>query len=165
MKNFTVTNSNASGNGSLSAAILAANENPGFDNISIEVGNIFLNSALTISDSVNITGAGTVITQTGRDRIFNINDNNDAIDIDVTLNSLKLTGGSPVETGGAIFSYENLFIIDSQLYGNNTAKRGGAVYVEGANLNVVNSSIHSNKIVVVDQGASSGGGLYVKNGI
>ena len=158
---FTVNNSNDSGAGSLREALLTANANPGLDTIEIEVTNIELQEALAITDSVDIFGNGVVITQTGSDRLFTINDETEA-EISVTLDNLKLTGGRPKATGGAVLSYEALTITQAEIYGNATSLRGGGIYSEGS-LTVKDSHIHSNAIAE-DPQTSAGGGIYTKNG-
>ncbi|MEL7406354.1 MAG: hypothetical protein AAFN00_05250, partial [Cyanobacteria bacterium J06558_2] len=129
MNTFKVTNGNDSGNGSLRSAIALANASPGKDDILVEV-DVELNSAINITDSVTIGNPfGATITQIGSDRIFNIDDNNDDLDLDISLYRLNLQGGYSESVGGAISSQENLSIIDSQLV-NNTAISGAAVYLE-----------------------------------
>ncbi|MGL5074332.1 MAG: hypothetical protein ACRDBG_00625, partial [Waterburya sp.] len=94
MTTFIVTNSNDSGAGSLREAVAQANANTGLDTIVLN-DNVTLSSAINITDSVEITGTNSVITQTGSDRLFKI-DNGATSLIDVTLSGLTLTGGKPV---------------------------------------------------------------------
>ena len=85
MTTFTVTNNNDSGVGSLRWALESANANEGLDNIKIE-SDITLTSALDVADDVNIYSlTGNTITQTGNDRLFNINDNDSTNHLDVTI--------------------------------------------------------------------------------
>ena len=164
MATYTVINSNDSGTGSLRWAIEQANNNSGLDTINVDVDSITLSESIHISDSLDINGNGVTITQTGSDRLFDINDFDDTIQADISLNNLTLTGGNPVETGGAILSYENLSIIDSKLLNNQTTKRGGAVYLEQASLYIDNTVISDNIVQVLDVEFSDGGGIYVTNG-
>ncbi|BAZ43809.1 hemolysin-type calcium-binding region [Chondrocystis sp. NIES-4102] len=106
MATFNVTNSNDSGTGSLRDAISLANSTPGLDTINLS-GNVTLTAGINITDSLIITGTNSVITQTGLDRLFKI-DNAATSLIDVTFNNLTLTGGRPVEIGGAVYTVENL---------------------------------------------------------
>ena len=155
-----VTNSNDSGTGSLREAIALANANQGADIIRLMV-DVNLNSSIDITDSVKIRSAfGATINQTGRDRIFNIDDGNDKVDSQVSLAKLNLTGGSPVSTGGAILSYEALTVTDSAFIGNETTLRGGAIYQESGSLRVVNSEFRNNTIATGS--TSAGGAIYVK---
>lgn len=159
---YTVTNNNDSGVGSLREALAFANSNLGLDTIEIAV-DVNLSSALNITDDVQIFSLmGNTISQTQNDRLFNVNDGNSEIDLNVNFKGLKLTGGSPVTTGGAILSYENLSLDDVEIFGNATAKRGGGVYQEGASLLVKDSYFHNN--VIAEGTTSAGGGIYVRDG-
>ncbi len=161
MTTFNVTNSNDSGAGSLRQAIIDANANSGLDTIILN-SNVTLSSAIDITDSVEITGTNSVITQTGSDRLFKIDDATTGL-IDVTLSSLTLTGGKPVETGGAIYTVENLTLNNVVVEGNATTKRGGGVYSEGATL-VINDSVFRNN-EIADGTTSAGGAIYSLNGV
>lgn len=161
MTTYNVTNSNDNGAGSLREALTLANANEGADTI-VLMSDVTLSSAIAITDDVTIEGNKHLVTQTGTDRLFTIDDGNADQDSQVNLSELRLTGGAPVETGGAIYSVENLAIADSELFGNATTKRGGAVYQEGASLDITNSYIHDNAIA--DGTTSSGGGVYIREG-
>ena len=76
-----------------------------------------------------------------------------------------MTGGNPVDTGGAISASENVSISNSQLLGNETSKRGGAIYLEGGALFTANTTISDNKIQVNNVGPSNGGAIYIRNGV
>lgn len=162
MTTYNVTNSNNSGIGSLREAIISANANPGNDDIFVQV-DVELTSAIEIADSVNIgTPYGATITQTEGDRIFNINDNNDDLDIEVSLFRLNLTGGNSEASGGAILSHENLSITDSQIYNNIAAQNGAAIYAEGGLLTIERSQIYDNQIA--RDGTTTEGGIYMIDG-
>ncbi|MGL5944153.1 MAG: right-handed parallel beta-helix repeat-containing protein [Waterburya sp.] len=161
MATYNVTNSNDSGAGSLRDAIAQANANAGLDTIVLN-DNITLSSAINITDSVEITGTNSVITQTGSDRLFKI-DNGATSLIDVSLTGLTLTGGKPVELGGAVYTVENLTLDNVVVEGNATTKRGGGVYSEGATL-VLNDSVFRNN-EIADGTTSSGGAFYVLDGV
>ena len=159
---YTVTNSNDSGVGSLREAIFLANQNAGIDTVLVN-SDVTLTSAINITDGVNLISLdGYTITQTGSDRIFNINDGDANNDIQVSLRNLDLTGGSPVATGGAILSYEALTIKNSSFYGNATTLRGGAIYQEDGSLNIAGSRFYENAIAL-SSGTSAGGAIYAKN--
>ena len=164
MANYTVTNNNDDGVGSLRWAIAQANSNGGLDTIDFEVNSVVLTTGINITDSLNVSGNGVTITQTGSDRIFNINDNTADL-IEVNFDNLTLTGGNPVDTGGTISASENVSISNSQLLGNETSKRGGAIYLEGGALFIANTTISDNKIQVNDVGPSNGGAIYIRNGV
>ena len=100
---------------SLRDAIAKANANPGTDTISfasnLDGGTISLSlGELAITDSVTIEGPGAAnltINGNQQSRIFDVNDGNDATNINVEIDGLTLTGGS-ADYGGAIYSMENL---------------------------------------------------------
>ena len=145
MADFIVTNNNDSGKGSLRQAILDANNHDGADRILVS-GNIKLNSAIEITDSVSIVNVGkTIITQKGSDRLFYIDDG-DADKISrVNFIGIRMRGGNTEGSGGAIFSQEDLGLFRSNLVGNTAGDRGGAVYIEGAKLTTNRTNIINNK--------------------
>lgn len=161
MATHNVTNTNDSGIGSLRQAINDANINPGIDTILLN-NNVTLTNSINITDSLIITGNNSVITQTGSDRLFKI-DNAATSLIDVTLNSLTLTGGNPIEYGGAIYTVENLTLNDVVVENNATNKSGGGIYSENAALVIKNSRLADNNIA--DAITSAGAALYSLNGI
>ncbi|MEM7759056.1 MAG: hypothetical protein AAF298_13145 [Cyanobacteria bacterium P01_A01_bin.40] len=74
MTTYTVTNGNDSGASSLRAAIALANANPGKDIIEL-AGEVELNSAIEITDSLSLIGSdNTVFSQAERNRLFKIDD-------------------------------------------------------------------------------------------
>ena len=181
MAKFIVTNNNDAGIGSLRQAIIDANKLEGADTIEVS-GNITLNSAINITDSASIVNVGkTIITQTGNDRLFYINDGNAEKFSEVIFKGIEITGGNTVESGGAIYSLENLGIFGSNLLNNTAGDGGGAVYVKGAALRVNGSSLFNNTartggaIALVDSQANitssnvskntaiDGGGFAVNN--
>ena len=162
MTTYNVTNSNDSGTGSLREAIASANANLGNDDIFVQT-DVELTSAIKITDSVNIgTPYGATITQTEGDRLFEINDNNEDVNLEVSLFRLDLTGGNTQASGGAILSYENLSITDSQIFNNVAAENGAAIYAEGGLLTIERSKIYDNQIAV--NGTTTEGGIYIIDG-
>ncbi len=163
MATYRVTNNADSGQGSLRRAVLDANANLGLDTIIFEVIDVSLNSAILITDSVEITGNGTVITQTGSDRLFNISDDSDDSLINVTFNNLTLTGGRGDRFAGAINTLENLTLNKITVEDNVTSERGGAVLSNGATL-VVNDSLFRNNRLTEDNENAEGGAIYLSDG-
>jgi len=144
MTNYTVTNSNDSGAGSLRAAVEEANANLGTDIINL-ASDVTLESVINLTDSVSLVGSDrTLLSQLKTSRLFEIDDGNGESLIDVTLENLVLTGGLTTDNGGAIFSTENLTLIDSEISGNQAGSSGGGIYQQGASLNVSNSILTSN---------------------
>ncbi len=141
---FSVTNLNDAGTDSLREAITMANGNGEADTITFSVaGTINLASQLpTISEAVTIDGGKQITLDAGDGtdgvfntgdgfRIFNINDGVFLNQIDVTLSGLTLTGGDATNnfnsdgtSGGAIYSLENLMLVDSTV-AMNAAGDGG----------------------------------------
>jgi len=123
---FTVVNLAESGPGSLRQAVLDANATAGADEVAFAPGlsgMITLTSdEILITDPLVISGPGAgVLTVSGNDhsRIFHIENPGLAAPIDVTLSRLTLTLGNSLRSrgdvaGGAVFvSGENLTILDS----------------------------------------------------
>lgn len=141
MATFTVSNTNDSGTGSLRQAILDANSATGADNIQFSIvsgSTITLTSGeSTITDSVTIDGdiddnnAPDITVQrrstAGAFRIFTIDNGSTSTTIDVTIDGLVITGGSPTGNGGGIYNRENLTIKNSTI-GGNTASYGGGIF-------------------------------------
>jgi hypothetical protein len=113
---------------------------------------------LPITDSVTIQGPGSTnlkISAGGQSRIFDVNDDNPATNINVAIDGLTLTGGGNVNFGGAIDSYENLSLSDVNITANTALQGGGGIFVSSAGTTLIqNSSISGNST------SGSGGGLY-----
>ena len=116
---------------------------------------------LKITDALVINGPGAdllTIDASGNDptpdenngdgsRIFNIDDGNVSVRVDVSISGLALTGGdaSSIGNGGAIFNGENLTVTKSTITGNATRGSGGGIYSGvGSDLSVMHSSISDN---------------------
>jgi len=159
--NFTVSNLNDSGAGSLRDAITQANAAPGADTITFTVtGTIPLLTEIDIDDDVTITGPGAAsltISPTGTDRVFYIDDNNPTVTISGV--TIKRTSATGAVDGGAIFNYAGtLTIQNSVISGNATTGRGGAIFNYGGTVNIVNTSMTGN-----DSG-TEGGAIYNYHG-
>jgi predicted outer membrane repeat protein len=159
--NFTVSNLNDSGAGSLRDAITQANAAPGADTITFTVtGTIPLLTEIDIADDVTITGPGAAsltISPTGFDRVFYIDDNNPTVTISGV--TIQRTTGTSTDNGGAIFNYAGtLTIQNSVISGNATTGRGGAIFNYGGTVNIVNTSMTGNDSV------TRGGAIYNYHG-
>jgi hypothetical protein len=89
--------------------------------------------------------------------VFLIDDGNSAVDRNVTISGVTLTGGDVGLHGGAIQSRENVTLKSSAVSGNSALNGGGGVWVYEANLSLVNSTISGNE-------ARFGGGVVVEYG-
>jgi len=158
-----VDNNSDSGEGSLREAIAIANENPGKDTVTINT-DVAIDSSILISDSVIIeTPFGASITQNGNDRIFNISDGNDDNQVQIDLYRLSLSGGLTEESGGAILSYEDLSIVDSEIFDNSSIRQGAGIFQQGGQLNLERTRIFDNKVDGSESSTSAGGGLYANS--
>lgn len=159
---------------SLREAIDLANASAGNDTIAFDASlsgsTIALTQgALEITDAVAIDGDNDNITISGSNlsRVFDVNDGDAANQIDVVVRGLTVADGNAdgtsagfdgLEIGGAIFSSENLTLVESAVTGS-TAQRGGGIYnYEGA-LTVIDSIVSGNAVILdgSDIGGSGGG--------
>lgn len=174
MANFTVTNTNDSGVGSLRHAIVKANARSGADTVTFDSAlsgkTIHLTSGqMKIKDDITIEGLGAdqlTIDAGGRSRIFYaVGRLSAGRTTDVTMQGLTLTGGFSSDSGGAIFvghhyySDLNLTISDSIVTQNRADDNGGAIYSEKSHNPIVvrNSTFSENSVK-----NGSGGAIFAK---
>jgi hypothetical protein len=151
----------------LREALVLANINAGRDFISFAASltaggavTINLTSDLpTIIESLSIAGPGAgVLAINGQStrRILNIDDGNNAADIDVALSGLHFRNGK-ADGGGAIRSRENLTISNCKFTTNqsNTLSGGAIAAVDAGSLAIYDSSFTSNS-----SAATSGGAIF-----
>jgi parallel beta-helix repeat protein len=166
--NFTVTNANDAGAGSLRQAILDANAATGADTITFDTTffstprTITLSGELAVSDSVTITGPGAAnltVNGNGAGRVFDIS--NSTTILNVTLSGMRITGGNitGAKGGGVFTDNENVTITDSIITGNTvgaaTNSSGGGIGVfSGGSLTLRNSTVSGNSCT------GRGGGIY-----
>jgi hypothetical protein len=160
---FTVTNLNDSGAGSLRQAVLDANNNPGADRVLFQSGlsgTIDLTSnQLSISDPLDIQGpgAGTLTVRgTGTNRVAYVFPGDGQ---SVTVSGLTLSGNGNGTNGGVFWSggvasSSNLTITNSVLTGSHAGDDGGAVYVYYGSLQIESTTISGNSA------DNAGGGIY-----
>jgi PKD repeat protein len=168
----TVNNTNDSGAGSLRDAVATANAG---DTIAFNVPNgsvINLYNQIIIDKPLTISGPGAANltvqhdpNAAGRDRIFDIYDNNPG-NMNVTISGLTIAKGSGY-AGAGIFNSENLTISGCVLTENDTQLngQGGAIRSDG-NLTVKDSTISGNGAWASGAAiASSSGNVTVLNSI
>ena len=173
---FMVTNTNDSGTGSLRQAIADANATAGADDITFDTGlsgqTITLTSGqLTITESLIIDGdingdgiADITLDADDDSRVLNIDDGNNGIEQDVTLNGLVVTRGAVAGDGGGIRSLENLTLSHSTVSDNSTSgtnSDGGGIFSRYGNLTVSHSTVSDNSTAGTN---SNGGGIYSSGG-
>ena len=152
---FTVTNLDDSGDGSLRQVIDAANATVEADTITFApnvTGTIELLSTLPfITTDVTIEGPGaTILTISGKGagfRVFRINSGGS-----VTISGLTISNGNDGVWGGGILNFGRLTLTDSLLSGNSATFDGGGIYNDGT-ATITNSTLSNNT-------ASNGGGIY-----
>jgi len=161
--NFTVSNLNDSGPGSLRDAVTQANLAIGADTINFTVtGTIPLATQIVISDSVTITGPGAAsltVSPTGTDRAFYINHE---IVPTVTISGITIqrTSGTTNNNGGALYNYGGTLTIQNcVISGNQSDGPGGAIFNRSGTVNIINSTLTGN------HANSRGGAIYNYDGV
>lgn len=161
--NFTVTNLDDSGDGSLRQAILDANANPGADTIVFQdelSGTITLTSGeLLITDDVTINGPGIfsiIVSGNNSSRVFEVGSA-----VTVTISGLTISnGGITTDNGAGIKnSGVKLTLTNVVLSGNSATSNtvGGGIFNSlGSALEITGSTLSSNSV-------SLGGGGGINN--
>ena len=158
---FTVSNLNDAGPGSLRQAVLDANTNPGSDRVLFQsglTGQITLNTGeLQITDGTEVLGPGPdKLTVSGNNvsGIFHVNPANAPNMPPVTISGLRMVGGT-TNAGGAIASkYTDLTVANAVLSQNNATSLGGGVATEGGSLVIRSSTVSANSA------QNGGGGIF-----
>jgi hypothetical protein len=183
--NYTVTNLNDSGAGSLRDAVALANANPGADTIDFAVnGTITLTSGLIRIESgpLTITGPGSaLLTLDGNltNRIFSVIDSptqpacpalSGPSDYPVTITGVTMRNARRVVVdsgGGAIYTAKTLTLQDVVIR-DSAARVGGGVNYQaqypGQTLTIANSTFYNNRampVIAGNSGSYVGGALRV----
>jgi hypothetical protein len=135
----------------------------------LDMGELAITDSVTINASslangitIDASGNDPTPTQDNGDgsRVFNIDDANDANFIDVSIEGVTLTGGDENDSGGAIFTRENLTVERSTITGNITTRGndgsfggGGGIFSTDGTLTVLDSSFSHNRAVNGEGGA------------
>ena len=162
----TVTNTNDSGPGSLRAAI--ANADPGdtieFDpsiagkTINLTTGQLRIDQDLNIDGDENNP---VIINAQGNSRVFNINDGNNNIQSQVTIDGVIIREGNVTNSGGdggGIFNREDLTLSNSTVTSNTANEDGGGIFnARQGKITITDSTISNNK---ASAGLAAGGGIF-----
>ncbi|MFB6276135.1 MAG: Ig-like domain-containing protein [Halothece sp.] len=167
---FTVTNTNDSGEGSLRSAIAQANSSQGEDSITFDSTlsgeTINLTSGqLDIEDDLTLNGLGAdqlTVNAGGNSRVMNINDSGTTLN--VSISGLTISGGSVSVRGGGILNKENLTLSNSTVSGNSSQQYGGGIYsYQQGNLIVSQSTVSNNSADYNGGGITSEGSSFISN--
>ena len=170
---FTVTNLLDSGPGSLRAAIVSANANPGPDAIDFATtGTITLTSGqLSITDSLSISGPGVdalTVSGGGVSRVFRL-----AGSPTVSIANLAVANGSASTQidggfyylGGGIYMGGGTLSLDHcNVSGNRATNEGGGIYMAGGTLVLNECTVSQNHAEDYGGGGALGGGIFVAGG-
>jgi parallel beta-helix repeat protein/predicted outer membrane repeat protein len=161
---FNVDNLGDAGAGTLRQAITDANTAVGADTIVFQAGltgTILLTTGqLAISDSVDIQGPGAaVLTVSGNNasRVFYLY--NSAMELDVTISGLTITGGNATIGGGIVDFDENLVLDGVTITGNTSSGDGGGLWADGFALDLT----ISNSVISGNTAGDDGGGIYMED--
>ncbi|HEY1379339.1 MAG TPA: choice-of-anchor Q domain-containing protein, partial [Gemmataceae bacterium] len=175
---YVVTNTSASGAGSLTDAISQANTNPGVDTIGFNTDSsagtdftkpqtITLTAVLSVSDGLVVFGPGAnllTIKQTGTSGVFSVSSGAASF----YLQGVTLTGGRTTGSGGgvAVAGQTDVTITDTVITGNSVGGTGGAINMaSGGSLEMRNSTLANNTAAGTDGGgAIAFGGTVSTNG-
>jgi len=140
---------------SLREAIVAANTNPGADDVPVPAGTYLLTlGQLTVSEDVDISGAGesnTIIDGNATNRAFVISSATT-----VTINTLTIQNGNYFLGGGGIANYGTLTLNNTTVSGNSAGSGGGGGVVNySGTLTLNNTTVSGNS-----NSNGGGGGVY-----
>ena len=124
------------------------------------LGSLEINKSLTIAgpgaDRLTIRAYDADLLASGNgERVFFVQDGNDATHATVSISGLTLVGGDATGNGGAIQNHEDLTITKCRITGNTSAGHGGALSTETGKLVVIDSTVSGN---TANDYATYGGG-------
>jgi hypothetical protein len=156
---FTVMNTNASGSGSLAAAVAAADANNQANTINFAQSafsgdpDITLGgSSLDLSDTgglqtIKAPASGVIVSGGGTSGVFQIGSG-----VTATLSNLSIVGGKASGNGGGVDNEGTVSLSDCTLSGDSAGKSGGGLYNAG-------SATLSDCTIAGDSAGTGGGGL------
>ncbi len=154
---FTVSNTNASGNGSLAAAIASADGNNQANTIDFD-SSFSTNQTITITSTLDLTDTGGLQTVTGpaasvtisgggKVGVFEIGSG-----VTASLSGMTITGGS-ADLGGGLDNLGTATLTDVTVSGNTAQNSGGGLY------NIGTATLTLNECTVSGNSSGGGGGL------
>jgi len=159
---FTVTNLNDAGPGSLRQAALDAVANPGHDRVVFASGlsgEIDLTSGEIVVNDTDVVGPGPgqiTVKQTAALRVFHATPVTGG---SVSMSGLTVTGGNVTGKGGGIFVYnEDLNLTNMVVTGNKASTKGGGVALYQGGANVKDTTVTGNQ-------ATAGSGMFFYGGL
>jgi hypothetical protein len=182
----------ANGKCSVRAATMAANGNPGLDNIVIPKGTYELTQPpdeatpsslegdLDLDEGVTIVGEGprrTIIRQTVADRVITSNAQPAGFVPGALVSGLTITGGRMRDGGNMngggvrvedfLFGIDNVIVRDNEISGRGANSFGGGIAAQApATLIVQNSKVTGNAVKIRNPAASAiGGGIHIEGDI
>ncbi len=166
---YTVSNLADSGSGSLRAAVIAANANPGADSIVFQPGlngSIQLATAMSISDPVTLFGPGPgllTLRAAPNQRIFSL-ERPGLPRGNSVIAGLTLANGQAAEGGAILVTDENLTLRNVILRENRAVNRGGAIRMDRGDLTLEDVDFDGNEAVGSTSSSDNGGALYFNGG-
>ncbi len=165
---FTVTNNNDSGAGSLRQAVLDANATAGADEIGFDEG---LGTITLTSGQIEITDDLSIVGPSGRIRISGANCSRVLWSrtpgggaVDLVLENVVLAdgvgtatcNGTDFDTGGAMFAAGTISLVNSRVVDSTNESLGGGIYFAGEMV-LIDSVVSGNHSVGRGGGISGGG--------
>lgn len=157
MSIYTVLNNADAGVGSLRAAIISANADPGSTIVFSTIGTITLTSAqLTITANMTISGPGSAIINVQRTagafRIFNIGANG----LIVNISGITISNGSSTTGAGLFNNTSSTVNLSNCVFDGNAASNGGGILTLATSSLIVNDCTFQNNTA-----SNSGAGISV----
>ena len=136
-------------------------------------GELFTNTNVSISQSIDVIGGGQACNSTGAvgDHAILQADPGSSESVmrleifaESTLDSVQLEGGNSAQGGGLWIGIAAVADVNNVIVSGNSASKGGGVYVAQSGLltQITNRGAASDAIRIANNSATDGGGLYVE---